>query len=205
MHFCSAYFRIFQLYVCAASFPAPRYQPQIWHGAVRLSPPQTPSARLPRAAPTPAPPPSHSRERQPVAAKNAAKSVDNYRRGLRALAALGIDRGAAKGAVALLTRFPASLLPREAQQRLLRAGRELQQKPLDWVAPRSLRGPRVGRRPLHSDTGGGGGSNWPPGILADPPTHPPTSENFCSGKKWNLSKGPELGGRFSVHKLFFGL
>ena len=30
---------------------------------------------------------------------------------------------------------------------------------------------------------GGGGSNWPPGILADPPTHPPTSENFSSGKK----------------------
>ena len=39
-------------------------------------------------------------------------------------------------------------------------------------------------RPLLSDTGGGGGaSNWPPGILADPPTHPPTSENFSSGKK----------------------
>ena len=30
---------------------------------------------------------------------------------------------------------------------------------------------------------GGGGSNWPPGILADPLTHPPTSENFSSGKK----------------------
>ena len=29
-----------------------------------------------------------------------------------------------------------------------------------------------GSRPLLSDTGGGGGSNWPPGILADPPTHP---------------------------------
>ena len=27
-------------------------------------------------------------------------------------------------------------------------------------------------RPLLSDTGGGGGSNWPPGILADPPPHP---------------------------------
>ena len=38
-------------------------------------------------------------------------------------------------------------------------------------------------RPLLSDTGGGGGVDWPPGILADPPTHPPTSENFSSGKK----------------------
>ena len=43
--------------------------------------------------------------------------------------------------------------------------------------------PPAQNRPLLSDTGGGGVSNWPPGILADPPTHPPTSENFSSGKK----------------------
>ena len=43
---------------------------------------------------------------------------------------------------------------------------------------------RDGVRPLLSDTGGGGGQIGPPGFwLTHPPTHPPTSENFCSGKK----------------------
>ena len=50
----------------------------------------------------------------------------------------------------------------------------------------------------------GGGGGCQPGLLRL--THPPTSENFSSGKKKeNLSKGPKIGGRFWVQKKFFGL
>ena len=46
-------------------------------------------------------------------------------------------------------------------------------------------------RPLLSDTGGGGGSNWPPGILADPPTHP-HQKIFPLEKNEIYQRGPNL-------------
>ena len=45
-------------------------------------------------------------------------------------------------------------------------------------------------RPLLSDTGGGG-SNWPPGILADPPTHP-HQKMFPQDKNEIYQRGPNL-------------
>ena len=53
---------------------------------------------------------------------------------------------------------------------------------------------------------GGGGVDWPSlGILADPPTHPPTSENFSSGKKMKFVKGARIRRSILGTKLFFRL
>eukprot|EP00667_Euglena_gracilis_P007433 EG_transcript_7508 len=74
---------------------------------------------------------SYQAERHPVAIANAAKSVLNYRRGIRSLGALGIDRDLARGAVASLAALPGTRVPRLLRDGLQRVG----QRPLEWVAP----------------------------------------------------------------------
>ena len=62
----------------------------------------------------------------------------------------------------------------------------------------------VRTRPLLSDTGGGG-SNWPPRILADPPTHPPTHPHqkiFPQEKKEIYQRGPNLEVDFTYTNFF---
>ena len=60
---------------------------------------------------------------------------------------------------------------------------------------------RVGvSRPLLSDTGGGG-SNWPPGILADPPTHP-HQKIFPPEKNEIYQRGPNLEVDFRYTNFF---
>ena len=59
----------------------------------------------------------------------------------------------------------------------------------------------AGIRPLLSDTGGGGGSNWPPGILADPPTHP-HQKIFPQEKNEIYQRGPNLEVDFRYTNFF---
>ena len=61
--------------------------------------------------------------------------------------------------------------------------------------------PNVHVRPLLSDTGGGGGSNWPPGILADPPTHP-HQKIFPQEKNEIYKRGPNLEVDFRYTNFF---
>ena len=58
----------------------------------------------------------------------------------------------------------------------------------------------VGDRPLLSDTGGGG-SNWPPGILADPSTHP-HQKIFPQEKNEIYPRGPNLEVDFRYTNFF---
>ena len=48
---------------------------------------------------------------------------------------------------------------------------------------------------------GGGGSNWPPGILADPPTHPP-QKIFPQEKNEIYQRGPNLEVDFRYTNFF---
>ena len=48
---------------------------------------------------------------------------------------------------------------------------------------------------------GGGGSNWPPGILADPPTHP-HQKIFPQGKNEIYQRGPNLEVDFRYTNFF---
>ena len=57
-----------------------------------------------------------------------------------------------------------------------------------------------GPRPLLSDTGGGG-SNWPPGILADPPSHP-HQKIFPQEKNEIYQRGPNLEVDFRYTNFF---
>ena len=59
----------------------------------------------------------------------------------------------------------------------------------------------VRARPLLRDTGGGGGSNWPPGILADPPTHP-HQKIFPQEKNEIYQWGPNLEVDFRYTNFF---
>ena len=68
----------------------------------------------------------------------------------------------------------------------------------DPLTPMDLR-PRAG---LCLVILGGGGLNWPPGILADPPTHPPTLENFSSEKNEIYQRGPNLEVDFRYTNFF---
>ena len=61
----------------------------------------------------------------------------------------------------------------------------------------------VGGRPLLSDTGGGG-SNWPPGILAAPPTHP-HQKIFPQEKNEIYQRGPNLEVDFRYTTFFWPL
>jgi len=72
-------------------------------------------------------------ERHPVAVANAAKSVANYRRGIRSLSALGVDRDEARHAVSLLQSLAA--VPSALRGQALRSGQSIRTKPLDWVTP----------------------------------------------------------------------
>ena len=57
-------------------------------------------------------------------------------------------------------------------------------------------------RPLLSDTGGGGGgANWSPGILADPPTHP-HQKIFPQEKNEIYQRGPNLEVDFRYTNFF---
>ena len=56
-------------------------------------------------------------------------------------------------------------------------------------------------RPLLSDTGGGGGANWPPGILADRPTHP-HQKIFPQEKNEIYQRGPNLEVDFRYTNFF---
>ena len=49
--------------------------------------------------------------------------------------------------------------------------------------------------------GGGGGSNWPPGILADPPTHP-HQKIFPQVKNEIYQRGPNLEVDFRYTNFF---
>ena len=55
-------------------------------------------------------------------------------------------------------------------------------------------------RPLRSDTGGGGGLNWLPGILADPSTHP--HQKSFSQKNEIYQRGPNLEVNFGDTNFF---
>ena len=68
----------------------------------------------------------------------------------------------------------------------------------------SIRTDAVGSRPLLSDTGGGGGSNWPPGILADPPTHP-HQKIFPQEKNEIYQRGPNLEVDIGTQTFFWPL
>ena len=48
---------------------------------------------------------------------------------------------------------------------------------------------------------GGGGSNWPPGILADPPTHP-RQKIFPQEKNEIYQRGPNLEANFRYTNFF---
>ena len=56
-------------------------------------------------------------------------------------------------------------------------------------------------RPLLSDTRGAGGSNWSPGILADPPTHP-HQKIFPQEKNEIYQRGPNLEVDFRYTNFF---
>ena len=162
-----------------------------------------PSASLSRAGPPGAPCARSTRVAAPMRALHAPRlsTIQNTDPPIRPVHAAihvltlpeGIGRGTPTALATILlpqTRQRATTLRRCSRAActallLPHARRHRSSPPLEWPAA-----PEIQRRPSLSDPPPGGG--WP--APADPP--PSTSETCSSGTKLNLSKGPEISGRF---------